>query len=246
MASVSLKRPRQFLFHLLYWQQFEELICSLGLRLFGSGLTSFKAGRDGGRDARFEGTPSKWPSESEQEHGKYVLQSKHTSKEGACCSDSDFKTTMKDEGKKIKKLVAAKDISHYVVFTNRTKSASEDLTFRTDFQKIKGLSRAWLVGKEHLHTLLNDHIDLWQRYEEEVANPVRFNREDLIKVIRSFSEFIQRDPHRPRIDSLRHLNLKQKNDLNNITPEYFAERWCARSRFARVLMARSPVDFCRV
>jgi hypothetical protein len=154
---------------------------------------------------------------------KYVLQSKHTSKESAGCSDGDFKTVMKKEAKKIRELVAATDLSHYLVFTNRTKSAAEDLAFRNDFRKIKGLSAAWLVGKEHLHSLLNEHLDIWERYEEEVVNPVRFNRDDLIKIIHSFSGFIQHDADRAGADSLRHLKLERKNELTNISPEYFSD-----------------------
>jgi hypothetical protein len=195
----------------------------LGVRLFGPGLTVFKPGKDGGRDARFVGTPSKWPSDKDQEYGMYVLQSKHTGKEGASCSDAEFLSVMKGEKKKIRALVAAKDVSHYVVFTNRAKSAADDLAFRDDFKRIKALSRAWLVGKEHLHLLLNDHLDIWDRYEEEVKNPVRFNRDDLIKVIHSFSEFVEKGKARSVSDSLLHLRLEQKNRLNNISPEYFAD-----------------------
>jgi len=208
---------------MLYWQQFEELVCSLGLRLFGASLTRFKPGRDGGRDARFEGTPTRWPSESNQEHGKYVLQCKHSSKVGSSCSDNDFKTEMKGETRKVRKLIIEKELSHYLVFTNRAKSAAEDQDFRTEFGRIKGLSKAWLIGGEHLHSLLNEHLDIWERYEEEVRNPVRFNREDLIKVIHSFAVFIKRDNGQPRADSLRHLKLEDKNEVNGLSAHYFSD-----------------------
>jgi hypothetical protein len=153
--SRSPKRPRQFLLHMLYWQEFEDLVRALGLRLFGAGLTSFKTGKDGGRDARFEGIPDAWPSKATGAQGKYVLQSKHTGGAQACCSDNDFKSHMKGEAKKVKKLIGDQELSHYVVFTNRTKTAAEDEAFRTSFGKIKGMSEAWLVGTEHLHGLLS-------------------------------------------------------------------------------------------
>lgn len=54
---------------MLFWQEFEELVRALGVRLFGAGLTSFKAGKDGGRDARFEGIPDAWPSAANKVHG---------------------------------------------------------------------------------------------------------------------------------------------------------------------------------
>lgn len=221
--SRSPKRPRQFLLHLLYWQEFEDLVRALGLRLFGSGLTAFKPGKDGGRDARFEGIPDAWPSKANGKQGKYVLQSKHTGGAQACCSDSDFKTHMKGEAKKVKKLIADRELSHYVVFTNRTKSAAEDEAFRKSFGKIKGMQEAWLVGTEHLHGLLGEHGDIWDRYEEDVRTPVRFNRDDLVKIIHDFSEFVKQDNGHPRTDTLRHLKLEEKNKLNGISDHYFAD-----------------------
>lgn len=208
---------------MLYWQEFEELVRALGLRLFGAGLTSFKAGKDGGRDARFEGIPDAWPSKATGSHGKYVLQSKHTGGAQGCCSDSDFKTHMKGETKKVKRLIADQELSHYVVFTNRTKSAAEDEDFRKTFGKLKGLSEAWLVGTEHLHGLLSEHGDIWDRYDEDVRTPVRFNRDDLIKIIHDFSDFVKQGDGQPRTDILNHLKLEEKNKLNGISAPYFAD-----------------------
>jgi hypothetical protein len=221
--SISLKRPRQYLFHMLFWQEFEELVRSLGLRLFGPSLGGFKRGPDGGRDARFQGIPQSWPSEQGQEDGQYVLQCKHTSKVGACCSDDDFKKDLRGEAKKVKVLIASKELSHYLVFTNRTKSAGEDEAFRKKFDTVKGLSKAWLIGGEHLQTLLSDHSDLWDRYEEDVKNPVRFNRDDLVKIIHDFADFVKQGNGQPRSESLKHLKLEDKNKLNEISTLYFSD-----------------------
>ncbi len=208
---------------MLYWQDFEDLVRALGLRLFGAGLTAFKPGKDGGRDARFEGVPEAWPSKTNQVHGKYVLQSKHTGNAVACCSDSDFKTHLKGEVKKVKKLITAAELSHYLVFTNRAKSAAEDQTFRTTFGKIKGMEEAWLLGTEHITTLLTEHNDIWDRYEEEVRNPVRFNRDDLVKLIRDFSDFVKQSSCPPQPNGLQHLKLEEKNKLNGISEPYFSD-----------------------
>ena len=208
---------------MLYWQEFEDLVRALGVRLFGAGLTSFKPGKDGGRDARFNGTPEAWPSKTSQIAGQYVLQSKHTGNAVACCSDSDFKTHLKGEVKKVRVLVNAKELSHYLVFTNRTKSAAEDQEFRTTFGKIKGVKESWLLGTEHISSLLTDHGDIWDRYDEDVRTPVRFNREDLVKIIHDFSDFMKEENGQPHSDSLRHLKLEEKNKLNGITAAYFSD-----------------------
>lgn len=221
--SVSPKRPRQYLFHVMYWQEFEDLVRGLGMRLLGPSLSGFKPGPDGGRDARFEGIPERWPSGQGQEHGQYVLQSKHSSREGSCCSDDDFKGTLRKEIRKVKLLIAAKELSHYLVFTNRTKPAAEDETFRKNFGKVKGLQKAWLIGREDLQMLLTEHGDLWDRYEEDVKNPVRFNRDDLVQIIHDFAAFVTSGKGQAPSESLTTLKLEEKNKLNRISEAYFSD-----------------------
>ena len=207
----------------MLWQDFEDLVRDLGVEILGAALSPFKEGPDGGRDARFEGTPNAWPSNSAQEKGQYILQCKHTKKADACCSHEDFKKLIRKEVPKVKKLVADKELSHYMVFTNRTKPAAEDVAFRQKFTKIRGVSNAWLLGHENVSLLLRKHPEIWDRYEEEVRNPIRFNREDLIEIIRDFANFMQRTGGQTRIESLRHLGLEDKNRINGISKEYFAD-----------------------
>jgi len=44
--------------------QFEKVVVALGQRMFGAGLIGFTKGKDGGRDAKFNGTaalpPENW------------------------------------------------------------------------------------------------------------------------------------------------------------------------------------------
>ena len=115
----SPKRPRQFLLHMLFWQEFEDLVRALGFAPIRGGLDprSNRAETVAGMRA-LKASPTSWPSEKDQEDGKYVLQSKHTGNAGGCCSDSDFKTHMTKEVKKVKTLITDKELSHYLVFTN--------------------------------------------------------------------------------------------------------------------------------
>ena len=220
--STNLKRPKQFHLHLLLWQDFVGVVRGLGSRLLGSSLSPFKSGADGGRDARFEGTPNDWPSKQAQEHGQYVIQCKHTSRAGACCSEEDFKKLLRKEVPKVKTLVAGEEMSHYMVFTNRTKPADADQAFRDRFAKIKGLAKAWLLGNENLHVLLREHSDIWNRYEEEIRSPVRFNRADLIELIHDFAAFVQRGTTK-RSSAITHLKLEDKNRVNRISDAYFSD-----------------------
>jgi hypothetical protein len=130
---------------------------------------------------------------------------------------------MKGELTKVRKLISDRELSHYVVFTNRTKSADDDESFRKSFGKIKGMREAWLVGIEHLHLLLLEHADIWDRYEEDVRTPVRFNRDDLVKIIHDFSEFVRQGGETRPKTTLRHLKLEEKNKINGISEHYFAD-----------------------
>jgi ABC-3C protein len=220
-TSINLRRPRQFPLHQMLWQDFEDLIRDVGFEILGAALSPFKEGPDGGRDARFDGVPNAWPSEQGQEKGQYVLQCKHTKRAGACCSEEDFKRLLRKEVPKVKTLIAAKELSHYMVFTNRTKPAEQDVAFRTRFGKIVGLSKSWLLGIGELSLLLRAHPEIWDRYEEEIRNPIRFNRDDLIEIIRDFAKFMTRADGQHQVQTLRHLRLEDKNRVNGISKAYF-------------------------
>jgi len=222
-SSINLRRPRQFPLHLMLWADFEELVRDIGFKLLGASLSPFKDGADGGRDARFEGTPNAWPSEAVPEQGQYVLQCKHTKKADACCSHDDFKKLMRREAPKVKALAEAKELTHYMVFTNRTKPADEDVSFRGKFNKIAGVTNAWLLGRENVGLFLRAYPEIWDQYEEEVRNPGRFNRDDLIEIIRDFNRFMKNGNGQPRTETLRHLGLEEKNRINGISEAYFAD-----------------------
>ena len=207
----------------MLWQDFEDMVRSLGMRLLGPGLSAFKPGPDQGRDARFEGKPERWPSLNSGVHGRYALQSKHTTKPAACCSDKDFKSSVRKEIKKVKALVASAELTHYMLFTNRTKSAQEDHAFRKTFSGIRGTETAWLIGGEEISHLLREHPDVWAKHEEEIREPIRFNQEDLAQIIHDFASFIETQRPTERRGTLKYLNLLEKNKLNNLSTEYFGD-----------------------
>ena len=58
--------------------QFEELVIALSQRLLGLSVRGFAAGRDGGRDAKFDGTAQHIPSDTAPWNGIIIIQAKHT------------------------------------------------------------------------------------------------------------------------------------------------------------------------
>ncbi len=85
------------LLHTLSPGAFEELVVKICHEILGFGTISFSSGKDGGRDAIFDGTAQRFPSEADPWAGAFVIQAKHTEKADASCSDSDFGRNVRDE-----------------------------------------------------------------------------------------------------------------------------------------------------
>ena len=82
-----------FPIHNLTDAEFENLVTLICREIMGIGITSFTAGKDGGKDAKFEGTASAFPDVTNPVSGKIIIQAKHTSFP-ATCSDYDFEKTL--------------------------------------------------------------------------------------------------------------------------------------------------------
>jgi hypothetical protein len=117
-------------FENLSFQQFEELVIDLCRHLFGIGVQSFSEGRDGGRDATFEGKAELYPSKAAPWVGITVIQAKHTNGINRSFSEKDFyskssnKTLVGKEIPRIKKLRSEKRLDNYILFANRKLTAN--------------------------------------------------------------------------------------------------------------------------
>ncbi|MBO1000751.1 restriction endonuclease [Bacillus sp. SD075] len=130
--------------HLLGWKAFENLVCNIMQHTLGATYTPFSEGKDGGRDGYFEG---KGPFDNNSDRtfsGKFVFQCKRTTNS----EESMTLPIIKDEIKKIQKLVNENNINHYIIFTNRKISAGNDLIIRERFLKISGLESCTVLGSE--------------------------------------------------------------------------------------------------
>ena len=112
------------------------------MRILGMGTIAFSAGKDEGRDARFDGTAQHFPSQAKPAKGKFVIQAKHTTQPGASCSDSAFKTAFKSELPKIKNLAKAGDLELYLLFTNRDITGGTERSIVTELRKIDRVQEA--------------------------------------------------------------------------------------------------------
>src|SRR3954469_8296 len=84
--------------------EFEGLVVQICVRWLGQGVMPFAPGRDGGRDAKFHGTATCFPSATAPHSGHFVIQAKHVNERDRSCSDRDFAKLLKGEHPKVKRL----------------------------------------------------------------------------------------------------------------------------------------------
>jgi len=215
--------PRDYRLHELNDDEFEKLVVRICTRWLGDGVTPFAAGRDGGRDGKFNGVANSYPSVAAPLAGHCVLQSKHTSSPDKSCSDREFETLLSKEHPKIKRLIEENLCDHYLVFTNRKYTGGADEKLVKQLAAL-GLKSAHIIGVERLHLALDDYPDIRETLPNRLdSSPFRFDPDDLVEVIGALHAFTSDDydsAFRSAFD-FEKLKMPQKNALNGVTDEYY-------------------------
>ncbi len=201
-------------------EEFEDLVALICERILGMGTIIFSEGKDGGKDAKFNGKANKFPSESDPWNGKIIIQAKHTQRPNASCSDSDFKRILKNEViPAITKLIDNDEIDYYLLFTNRKLSGIQDKRIEDLINEQTKVENR-VVGKER--------IDLWLEEYPEIAKtlnlnrlllPLEFDEEDLKKIVLAFSKLDVKKDDLLEIPERR--DIVKKNELNKLSKDYF-------------------------
>ncbi len=166
--------------------EFEDLTCRICMQILGLGTISFSAGKDGGRDGRFTGAATHFPSVASPATGKFVIQCKHTTAPGASCSDSAFQTLFKAELPKITALAGDGDLEYYLLFTNRSLTGGMEKTLTKQLNKIKGVKEAWILADDPIRQHLDLHPEVWKSMGFQHALTFRFSPDDINEVVRAF------------------------------------------------------------
>lgn len=209
-------------FHDLGDDEFEELIRHICREILGTGTIAFAKGKDGGRDAVFEGKAQKFPSKASPLEGKFIIQVKHTSSPVGSCSDRDFLRVLSEEKQKIEKLIKNNEIDHYLVFTNRKAPANQIAILRSDFKKI-GLKEVCFFGTETIREYLVSNPQIWKnlgfaRFEQ------RFELQtfDLVEIINGFHDTLGKPLERPKgLSTFSHIPKPKKNKINHLSQAYY-------------------------
>ena len=199
--------------------EFENLVALICSEIFGTGTVIFTDGKDEGRDAEFNGIANNFPSKSKPWSVKIIIQAKHTQRNNASCSESDFQSILKTSViPAIQKLKEKNKIDFYLLFTNRKLSGVQHPKIEDIFDGKTEIENR-VIGLET--------IELWLKQYPAIAKtlnlnklllPLSFDENDLKEIINSFSKINKKKGNLPEIPE---RDIEKKNQLNNLSKEYF-------------------------
>jgi hypothetical protein len=222
-------------YHNLSDIQFEELVIEFCVELLGAGVQGFVTGKDGGRDAKFEGTANRIPSEAGPWSGKVVIQAKHTEMPTKSFSEADFSGTtdssvLGKELPRVKRLIADSELEFYVLFSNRRLTGVTEAEIRKRIATETGLPErnVRLYDVSELDRLSKRYPDCVNRADLNPArSPADIDPTDLANVITQLAQYkLQLDelmegevppPHR-------RISPEEKNQRTGLKQAYFTKQ----------------------
>lgn len=205
-------------------KEFEDLVIHICRDLLGKGISAFSEGRDGGRDAKFEGTANEFPDKRNPAFGKFIVQAKSASSPDASCSSGKFRTIVRKLFPSIKKLKENNELDNYLLFTNRKKTGDTDNDIVNEIKENTDVEQVWLRGREDIELYLDVHQDLVRKLKlDRFRSPLRIIPDDLATLITEFDDHY--DTIDQAIDSMHNFKdypgIETKNTINKLSEAYF-------------------------
>jgi hypothetical protein len=213
--------------------QFEKLVVDLCQELLGASAQGFCAGPDGGRDAKFVGKAQLHPSTTDPWVGTTIIQAKHTNGYNRNFSELDFynpeaqNSILGDEIPRIRKLKAACQIDHYMLFANRRLAGNAESEIRAYLSTETGIpqSSIYLCGVEQLELWLKRFPEVPKRADlDPVDSPLIVSPDDLADVVMALAKQVHLYPTSNDQHPTERVSYEKKNQLNNMTEEYAREQ----------------------
>jgi hypothetical protein len=209
--------------------QFEQLIVLLCQQLLGIAVQGFAKGPDGGRDAKFVGTAALFPSTADPWKDITIIQAKHSNGYYRSFSESDFfsttakSSTIGEELPRIKKLREAKQLDHYMLFSNRRLTGNTETEIRASISKACNIpeSSLYLCGVEQLELWLKQFPQVVKQADiDPIDSPLIVSPDDLAEVVQALA--LQKESISAIIDDppTERVSYEDKNELNNMSVEY--------------------------
>jgi hypothetical protein len=226
--------------------QFERLVVQCARKLFGSGVQAFSTGPDGGRDALFNGTAEKFPSEASPWTGITVIQAKHTLGTNKHFSDKDFggdanSSVISKEIPRIKKLVQDGELTNYFLASNRRLGGvvGPELTARIAEECEIPDYQVHLVGTERLSDLIDEYPEVLALAKiDPVDGPLLVSSQDLAELILAISKEL--GPPETLAEPVDRISYEEKNEINSMSPEFAKElerRYLGRTQQIETFLA---------
>jgi hypothetical protein len=209
--------------------QFEHLIIHLCEELFGMGAEAFSEGPDGGRDSRFHGKAQMFPTTSAPWEGLTVIQAKHTTSYNSKYSDLNFfnpdsaSSTLTEEVKKVKKLIAEDGLNNYILFSNRKLTGNANEKIKKYISKETGLNmeNIGLIGIEKLERYFKRFSHIAELVDLNPFDiPLNIRPDDLAEVIVSIKDALPNIKEKNLKPNLERTDFADKNKLNGLSHSY--------------------------
>lgn len=203
--------------------EFESLVWDICRIQLGEGTTKFAPGKDGGRDAKFVGTANCFPSKTSPLKGRTIIQAKWTRTETASCSDSDFRNLLSGtEAPKAAKLRQNGELDHWLIFTNRRKTAGADHELETGLLALTGAKTVHLRGIEDISGLLRGEQQLVRQYQlQQLTVPLRIHPETLRTVVTTIHRKWPAASNNSSFNFSNYRGIGAKNVTNRMPADYF-------------------------
>jgi C-terminal domain 12 of the ABC-three component (ABC-3C) systems len=208
--------------------QFEDLVVAVCQFLLGAAVQGFATGPDGGRDAKFVGTAELHPSKTEPWKGTTIIQAKHTNGYNKTFSDADFfsekteSTVLGEEFPRVKKLRAAGQLDHYMLFSNRRLSGNAESKLRKHVAAVVGIPElsVYLCGVEQLELWLKRFPEAARIADvDPVDSPLIVSPDDLAEVVEHLASQLSTIPD-PTSTPVARVPYERKNELNNMSKAF--------------------------
>jgi len=213
-----------FPLHDLNPKEFQDLVVLISRNILGIGTINFSEGKDSGKDARFEGTARRYPSETNPWKGKFIIQAKRKNNPLASCSDNDFLIEIKKEIPKIKKLRQNGEVDYYLIFTSRKLSAIKEPELIDYIIKETGVVNVSILAKEWITLTLSSNPEIIKNSAlNKYKLPLRIFPDNIKMLITAFKNNIgvikeaEKSPYSYDFEP----NIDKKNEMNHLSKEYF-------------------------
>jgi hypothetical protein len=234
-------------YHDLSEKDFERLVVSICSEILGSGVVPFCSGKDGSRDARFEGTAADLPNSAAPYKGKFVAQAKHTESPVAKFSDSDFSSEAKSsvlskEYPGVKKLVERGEIDNYLLFSNRKISGVAEGPIIQRIKEKTGAAVVELFGIERMDLLLRKNPNILRTFDMTPMHlPILVTCDALAEVILSISQNTDAFEVAFVPEELERTTFKKKNIDNGLSSdleEYIRKKYLPQFADVKKFLAK--------